>query len=258
MGRFACLVAVCAVACGSLFGWTDTTRQRMAGDTIRLLPPALSRLLARHIVEVREGCLGTASGEPVPDHMLTPEGGGAGDELERLVRQTIEGMRRRDPIRETARRMGAVCHLVADLNHPMHTAAERWAGLRGAEIYADYDSYTERVSARVPLVFYGWTEGPSPAEQTGAYAAGIAARSALEAEPLYGAYFPSGKRVLSSVFDDRSIPFAIASLSYSRAVSDSANLLTAIWRQIGGDLRGTPYMKGAEAEGTSTTGGTIR
>ncbi len=42
--------------------------------------------------------------------------------------------------------------------------------------------------------------------------------------------------------DERSIPFGIASLSYSRAVSDIVLVWHSLWASVDGDLSGTPYL----------------
>jgi hypothetical protein len=60
---------------------------------------------------------------------------------------------------------------------------------------------------------------------------------------LNGAYAAAGEPPKPAAFDDRSIPFAIGSLSYSHSINNVVRVWLAIWRIAGGDLGRTPYMK---------------
>ena len=57
-------------------------------------------------------------------------------------------------------------------------------------------------------------------------------------------YFRYGERRTSAEFDDRSTAFGVASVCYSRAVTDVVNLYYYIWRQAGGDVRSAALMRG--------------
>ena len=58
-------------------------------------------------------------------------------------------------------------------------------------------------------------------------------------------YFRHGQRRTSAEFDDRSTAFGIASVCYSRAVTDLVNLYYFVWRQAGGDVRSASLMRGS-------------
>ena len=45
----------------------------------------------------------------------------------------------------------------------------------------------------------------------------------------------------ASDFDDRSVPFAIGSLSYSRSINDVVRVWLTVWENAGGDMGYTPY-----------------
>ena len=44
----------------------------------------------------------------------------------------------------------------------------------------------------------------------------------------------------SATFDDRSTAFGVASVCYSHAVTDVANLQVFIWKEAGGSVRNLP------------------
>ena len=101
----------------------------------------------------------------------------------------------------------------------------------------------EEKMERFPLVF----EGPDPASDRSGWDSGaidaIRSRYDHDRETLTRAYHPrDGGPVLPSDFDDRSVPFAIASLAYSHAVNDTARAWIRLWRSANGDLTGTPYL----------------
>jgi hypothetical protein len=48
----------------------------------------------------------------------------------------------------------------------------------------------------------------------------------------------------AAVFDDRSTAFGVASVSYSRAVTDLVNIYYYIWKEAGGDVRSAAVMRG--------------
>src|SRR2546425_7574613 len=45
-----------------------------------------------------------------------------------------------------------------------------------------------------------------------------------------------------SALDERSVPFGIASLSYSHSTSDIAWIWRHLWVSINGDMHGTPFL----------------
>ena len=102
---------------------------------------------------------------------------------------------------------------------------------------------------RFPLVFNGYDGSPLDGGDLIRFVGSVRARYESDRDRLHLAYHPpDGRRVLPSDFDDRSVPFAIASLAYSHAVTDASHLWIAIWRRANGDLSGTPYLAAAAAE----------
>ena len=61
-------------------------------------------------------------------------------------------------------------------------------------------------------------------------------------------------RSAPSAFDDRSVPFAIGSLSYSRTVTYIVRAWLAAWDGAHGDLGRTPYMRPSDTDSDNTNG----
>ena len=73
----------------------------------------------------------------------------------------------------------------------------------------------------------------------------------VEDSQLSRAYAKAGDTPGFEVFDDRSIPFAVGSLSYSHCVTDIVRSWLAVWRLAGGDMGHTPYLEPATEPSTS-------
>ena len=100
-------------------------------------------------------------------------------------------------------------------------------------------AYLERRLSKFPTVFYGLDSK----FHLRSYLDRTLARSA-RFYPLVGEeYYRGGRRRGSTEFDDRSTAFGIASISYSRSVSDVVNLYYYIWKEAGGDVRSAAVMR---------------
>ena len=134
--------------------------------------------------------------------------------IESETRETIAMLKANRPMSAVAERLGLLAHLVADANNPYPNP--------------DYAHYFELRVAKFPTVFYG----PEPHLRLGPFLDRTFARTARLTrlvEEEYG-------RGDSSSFDDHSTAFGVASVSYSHAVTDTANLFTYIWRESGGNV----------------------
>jgi hypothetical protein len=133
-------------------------------------------------------------------------------------------------------RLGGLAHLVADANNPFHVAN---SDARLTASKGDFEHYFERRLPKFPTVFYGL----DPQFRLGAYLDRTFARSAKFYPLVASEYFRNGARRTSATFDDRSTAFGVASISYSRAVTDVVNLYYFIWKEAGGDVRSAAVMR---------------
>jgi hypothetical protein len=211
--------------------WTPAADARIAKKGADLAPPDLRMLIERFDADYRRGL----------ERARTEENGTHREQRlrERLERETVSiaaAIRKGDAMPVIVERLGVLAHLVADANNPFHVRAD---DTRLAASQDDYERYFERRMPKFPTVFYGLDRN----FRLPAYLDKTFARS-RKFYPLVGEeYFRTGKRRTSAEFDDRSTAFAIASISYSRAVTDLVNLYYFIWKEAGGDVRSAAVMR---------------
>lgn len=220
------LILVCVPAAA----WTLPAERALATAALELGPPDLARLAVIHERALEQGLVDAARHEQqaIETHLGVDRG-----PLERLLKnemdEAVRVMKERRPIEELVYQLGVIAHLTGDLNHPIHLGREqRMDGRRN-----DFEQYLERSLRKFPTVFYGIEPSRSPERVI------RQARARAETyEPLLRSqYFGQGEERWSRQFDDRSTAFAIASLSWSHAVTDLTNIYYIIWQRAGGDVR---------------------
>ena len=94
---------------------------------------------------------------------------------------------------------------------------------------------------RFPLVFYGHENDALAREDYRGYAVEVIERSRQSDRQLAYAYERFEAHEHAAAFDDRSVPFAVGSLSYSRSVNDVVRVWLTVWENAPGDMGRTPY-----------------
>lgn len=226
--------------------WTGASMNTIGEQAARLAPPDLHRQLARNRESFRIGL--AKAFELSPELRMKNEDGSGKLDAAALeaVDMAIRAVRDHRPFNEVAYRMGVAVHLVSLANWPLATSAnDRDEGRYGA----DFDRYAESAEPRMRLVFYGFrqTYGKPDPRQLKATLDEAFARS-RRTYPLVGLeYRRIGFGAGAARFDDRSTAYAISSLGYSHAVSDSAEVLRYIWLSAGGgDSRPRLPIRGQE------------
>ena len=212
--------------------WTPNSQISIAESGAQLAPPDLVRQIARHREQFREGVLAPFRGGDPGRHGKDPDGSGSLDEvLLYEAHGVVQAIRAHRPFEEVVYRLGVVAHYVADANNPLNTSS---ADPAEGRYFADYLRYMESAERRFQPVFYGLRS-----EVQDAPTLAPLLQQALErgraVYPLIGREYQrvgtvDGRRL----FDDRSSAYAIASLSYSHAVTDVAETLRFIWLKAGG------------------------
>jgi hypothetical protein len=242
-----CLLAVCAAPPPPAWGWTSAMDERVTREAARLMPASLRAILETHAESLRAGAREAAGEEPADVHSMDPgqKGASAAARLEELIPQAVSAIDDHRPFAEVARLLGRIAHYAGDLNNPLQAASE---DPREDRYATQYTVYVERNLAKYPLVFYGWADASldtasSPRQGVRAFAEQAARRSRGDYAPIRTAYDPGNPVPRERRFDERSLPFGIGSLSWSRTVTDTARLWRHVWRLAHGDMAGTPYLE---------------
>jgi hypothetical protein len=223
-----------------LNAWTRVSDQRIAQKAARLAPPDMKLVMDRFQPEFDRGLERAEADEGSAAHhyfVLSREGK-LRERIEQETRGIIKLLRSRESMTVVVEHLGIVAHLVADANNPFHTSDRDAFGSLARN---DFEQYFERRLARFPTVFYGI----DPNFQLGNYLDKMVTRSSRFSPLMHEEYFRGGEPHTSVEFDDHSTAFGVASVSYSHAVTDLANLYYYIWREAGGDVRSATLRRGA-------------
>ncbi len=111
-------------------------------------------------------------------------------------------------------------------------------------LYRDaYRLYVEKMLDRIPFVVDRVPPATLARDDVRAFVKEIAVRAGKN-YPLIGpAFKDDGTPRAPGALDERSVPFGIASLSYSHATSDIVWVWRHLWSSINGDMHGTPYLE---------------
>jgi hypothetical protein len=222
-------------------GWFDPVQGDAIDHATRLMPDALRRLLTRHRRSVLEGARQareSAASDP-GSHLQPPlAADGAARRLAEALASAIDQLNRHAPLRQVAASLGAAAHDVADLTNPFQCLAAHDPARADAARFAEYLGAT---APRARVVFEGYTDPDLDAGDPAAFGRRLADRSRTYLDDLIGAYRRFDAEGDAALFDDRSVPFGVASLSYSRTVTDTARAWLYAWRGAHGDLAGLPY-----------------
>ncbi|HKY33135.1 MAG TPA: hypothetical protein VJV23_11410 [Candidatus Polarisedimenticolia bacterium] len=240
--------------------WTPAMDERVAREALRLMPASLRGLLETHMAELVAGAREAAEEQPPGRHEM--EAGQppphAGARVQELADAAVAAVNSHKPFSELARLFGGIAHFTGDLNNPLLVCGDDPAEGRYAARYAEY---VESNLPKYPLVFYGWDDEALDALPPSAGAVlAFAERSAERARGYYrhvqAAYDPGNPHPPQRRFDERSLPFGIGSLSYSRSVTDTARVWLHVWKRAHGDLRGTPYLARRKPAARAAAAGT--
>lgn len=234
------LLVVLAMFPIQAFAWTHAADERIALKAAQLAPSDLRMLLETFEHEYKEGVSRARADEGGDSHkyLVLSKKGRLRDRIERETAAAISDIRTGKPMRDVVQRLGTLSHYVADANNPFHLSDQDH---RLEPLHNDFEHYFERRLEKFPTVFYGLEQN----FRMSSYLDRTFSRT-VEFYPLLSEeYFRDGAERTSVEFDDRSTAFGIASVCYSRAVTDLVNIYFYIWRQAGGDVRAAPILRGS-------------
>ncbi|HEX9161303.1 MAG TPA: hypothetical protein VF980_06310 [Thermoanaerobaculia bacterium] len=230
---------VVAFAAATAHAWTAAADHRIASKAAQLAPNDLRRIIEKYDKEFDEGITRAAAdeGSDVHHYFVLSRNGRLRERIERETGSVVSMIRTGKPMSQVVFHLGALAHYVSDANNPFHVAND---DPRLTDQIGDYESYFEQRLPMFPTVFYGLDDN----FQLSAYLDRTFARTAGFYPLIDEEYFRFGEQHDSSEFDDLSTAFGVASVCYSRAVTDTVNLYFYIWGRAGGDVRAAPMLRG--------------
>jgi hypothetical protein len=238
------LAILLAVSLSPAVAWAPETRVRMVDEAARLMPAGLRAALENHREALRRGMLEPMVREDGPEHRPPWARGTLDAAVEREALGLLEILGHPTAFDEIARRFGRVAHYVADAGFPPG-ASKRG----GSERYAHFSAFCEDRRARFPFVFYGHDDETLAAGNWRGFALRVMEQASQGDRELARAYAAAGDPPDPAAFDDRSVPFAIGSLSYSRTITHIVRIWLGIWQRAGGDMGRIPYWPPPESSG---------
>lgn len=241
VGRAGLIAASLALPIGAAFAWAPQTRVKMIDEAVRLMPASLRIALEAHREPLLRGMLEPLLDEDAPRHRPPWAGGSLDAAVAEEAAALEQVLGRPGPFNDLARQFGVLAHYVADAGFPPG------AGAVDDERYRHFGEFCESRRERFPLVFYGHDDERLARGAFGEFALHVLGRAREDDVLLAAAYAAAGNPPAPAAFDDRSIPFAIGSLAYSRSINDIVKTWLAAWEHAAGDLGRTPYRAPAAA-----------
>jgi len=237
------LGAVALLTAASASAWTGPFHESVALQSARLMPPSLESVLAEHSARLRKGATAPLALRGHESLYLHENDWGRLDEA--VLAQTqrlLDLLSGRAPMSAVAYEMGVLSHYVAVAQDPTHCSAD---DPREAEWAPSFHRFAESRIPRFRVVFDGYLAEPLERDDVKGFVRGLFRRSRVRYPILSRSYLQEDGRVLTSAsFDDRHPVYGVASLGYSRAISDTAKLWLYAWVRSGGDTTRLPFPQG--------------
>lgn len=236
---------------GALEAWPAPIYRNMVYDTLLIMPPAIRRVLWRNQEHLMKGVLGL-EGEMASALARDGLAGAISDDTARAVEQRVHGtadqVNRRRPFGEIAVELGKLLRIAADLADPTVMGA---GDPQLARASGEFHRFVELHIDEFPLV-YDWSL-PSTVEGASVRSLllSLTAASRESVPRLSEAFWRDGALVPAEAFDYRSVPYASASLGYSRGVTAGSYLWLAAWKEANGDFTGYKFYRNKEPDSSS-------
>jgi hypothetical protein len=218
--------------------WPAAVSASIARDARRLLPRGLAMAMARRDELIRaelgrlpEGLSHAVAIDILDGHLEVETVSAAQPTIDEVL-----GLFKKRKVGDGLVKMGGLARLAIDFSDPALAAEERLpAGVR-----EEYYLFVQANLAKFPLVL----GDPGALELTradlGSYWQRLLDESRADTAIIRAEMLRDGRVVDHRAIDYRSPVFAVASLSYSRAVTAVAGSWLAVWRAARGDLSARP------------------
>jgi hypothetical protein len=223
------------------FSWTSRTYQIITVQSTKLMPASFQRIMRKHKEEILRACLKPDElGEEAHFYDLEARNGYLEERILELTRSIPEKIRNHTPFREVAEDFGRLAHYLSDLNDPLLLLD---TDPKESQYRIDFAIYAEKNIEKYPWVFDGHEHDLLKQDRLRDYIYQVASQASAKYPRLGEAYFPNGTLISSDTFDPRSLPFGIASLSYSHSITHTVQIWFHTWKKSNGDITYTPLYK---------------
>ena len=225
--------------------WTSPLMEALNRDARKLLPRSLRRLLAERETQIAEEIrrfppeVSQALAADLSAGRITPETSAA------LQAQTaaVVDLLKKQRLTEGLVRLGGLLRIPADLSDPvLAVGAEGYP----AGVTREYYAFIEGYLAKIPVVMGDPAALKLEGKALPGYWQSLLDRSRDQSALIRTEMVQDGRVVSHKSLDYRSPVYAVASLSYSRAVNGIAATWLAVWRDAHGDTTRTPKPREVE------------
>ncbi len=205
---------------GLSHAWTENVYRGILADAVALMPENIQLVVVRYQKElirgVHEPWKGFTNRAQHIDAVIK--------ETKRAVRMLTKNKSYRDAVRI----MGHIAKLVAVLNHPLGP----YYSVDNPVWPTDYDIYIEKNRRNFRIRWSGIRNRPGNADELSRLLE-ASDRKTMKTSRILIDILRKNKKDIAA-YDVRSIPFGVASMTYSRAVSTTALSWLYLWDQAGG------------------------
>ncbi len=206
--------------------FSSTTKERMYKYVLKSLPPSLGELFPP---------------KPAPqmadiDYKSKNE---IFNKIKILTKEQIEDLKGFPNFKVVIERFLKIFHLFAQLDD--FSSYIKFSGKNYPHEYAvDFERFLNLKTDKFVPIFYGFSRNLFLNSDLDSFLNSIWERNEKFYSNLILQYEKGGN---SYTFDERSAAFGIASIMFSRTITDAVNLIVFIWWKSNGDISKTPFFK---------------
>jgi len=228
----------------NLFAWTPLTTHRIATDATMLLPQTLQNLVRMYWTDVS-----TAISRQSADKLHHSEhyywhgnnlGGVAPEKIAEDAHKSVQMIRNRKSLSQVFYQYGKLAFNISESFNPLNTSNQDQQEIY---YYNDFERLTESFSPKFRIQFRGYSLISVQKKTISLEMKKRLTKMGLFYRPLTNEYRKRLSKGQPFNFGYQSIPFGIAMISYSNAVTTIVDVWCSIWKEAGGELANPPFDK---------------
>ena len=217
--------------------WSNKMYEIITMRALVLMPKSLRRVMLLHKPELIEGAMESASMKNSEDHYLytNKKYGKADFRIDLLSNKIVYDIDHHVPFSVITREFGTLAHYVSDLNNPLHASKKDITAVRCEK---EFNRYMELNLEKFPFVFYGYNSQYLAKNDIKAFSYSIVDRSSKLHDIIINSLYNGGHIKPAESFDEKSLIFGSAAITYQHSISNVAQLWLYIWKRAHGDVTG--------------------